>query len=82
VWGALANGVAWSDFRVRLAQTSGISPAPAHHGSFVQSLSRRRHPRELFGLMPDRHKAEGMTRRIGEDARAVGRWLMAELRGA
>jgi len=38
--------------------------------------------RELFGLMPGRHKAEGMTRRIGEDTRAVGRRLMAELRGA
>lgn len=32
--------------------------------------------------MPGRHKAEGMTRRIGEDTRAVGRWLMVELRGA
>jgi hypothetical protein len=38
--------------------------------------------RELFGLMPGRHKAEGMTRRIGEDTRAVGRRLIAELRGA
>jgi hypothetical protein len=38
--------------------------------------------RELFGLMPGRHKAEGMTCRIGEDTRAVGRRLMAELRGA
>ena len=25
------------------------------------------------------HKAERMTRRISEDARAVGRWLMVEL---
>ena len=38
--------------------------------------------RELFGLISGRHKAEGMTRRIGEDTRAVGRRLMAELRGA
>ena len=38
--------------------------------------------RDLFGLMPGRHKAEGMTRRIGEDTRAVGRRLIAELRGA
>lgn len=64
-------------------QNVRMSPAPPHYGPFAGAESLRgRHRRELLEGMPGRHKAERMTRRIGEGTRKVGRWLMAELRGA